>query len=227
MKRSPDRTEIVIFVLAAALSVFLGAAVAFSSGGLPSFLSNDPASVDTNHSTTSGDTSQSTIVSESAKQSEQEKTLSVSNAEATPIGELRDAEDFDPPPGDGEEHSEEVAFAVDGDPTTTWSTEQYSGGLAAVGKDGVGVAADAGSAVKASELVVETETPGWSGEVYAANQPARDLAGWGDPVGSISKAANNETVPVRLSEPARYYLVWITDLGEGDTVELSEIRLLG
>ncbi|HET8975483.1 MAG TPA: hypothetical protein VFN15_02545 [Solirubrobacterales bacterium] len=140
--------------------------------------------------------------------------------------ELTGAEAFDPPPGDGQEHSEDVAFATDGDPTTTWSTEHYPGGLAAAGKDGVGLALDADSAVKASELRLKTNTPGWSGEVYAANQQAGDLAGWGEPVGSITRTSADETVPLELSEPARYYLVWITDLGNGDTVELSEIRLL-
>ena len=219
MKNPSDR---IAFVLAMALSVFAGVAIASLSGGPPSFLSGGSPSVDTG---------QSTAGSESAIQDEQKKTLSVPSvsvpkAVATPIG-LKGAGDFDPPPGDGEEHPEEVAFAVDGDPTTTWSTETYPGGLAAYDKDGVGLAVDAGKAVKASELEVKTVTPGWSGEVYAANQQAGDLAGWGEPVGSISKASKNETVPLELSEPARYYLVWITDLGNGDAVKLSEIRLLG
>src|SRR5215204_4988917 len=132
-----------------------------------------------------------------------------SKPKATPIGELTGAEDFDPPPGDQEEHSEEVALAVDGDPSTAWTTEKYSGGFAGVGKEGVGLIVDAGSTVQARELEVDTQTPGWSGEVYAANQQAPDLAGWGKPVGSISNATEAETVPIKLSEPSRYYLVWI------------------
>ena len=77
-----------------------------------------------------------------------------------------------------------------------------------------------------SELELETQMPGWSGEVYAANQQAHDLAGWGQPVGTIAKASADETVSLELSGPARYYLVWITDLGNDNTVELGEIRLL-
>src|SRR5215217_7187255 len=42
----------------------------------------------------------------------------------------------DPPPGDGSEHSDEVAFAVDRDKSTTWSTESYSGGT--LNKPGIG-----------------------------------------------------------------------------------------
>jgi eukaryotic-like serine/threonine-protein kinase len=231
MKHPRDHPDIVVYALAATVSVLLGVGVVF--------LTDRPPSV------ASGDSSQATAASESARQDGQQKAVSMppahaaesqspgrspgipkSRTQAPSIGELRAAEDFDPPPGDGEEHSQEVAFAVDGDPTTTWSTEQYPGGLPGVGKDGVGLAVDAGSPIKASELELETKTPGWSGEVYAANQQARDLAGWGEPVGSISKASADETVPLELTEPAHYYLVWITDLGNGDTVELSEIRLL-
>src|SRR6202011_3923420 len=36
------------------------------------------------------------------------------------------AHDFDPPPGDGGEHPEDVQFAIDGDPGTAWQTESYS-----------------------------------------------------------------------------------------------------
>jgi hypothetical protein len=226
-----DHTTIVIYALAATVSVVLGVGIVFLTDRPPSV-----ASVDSSHAT---------AASESARQDEQQKTVSVppahaaesqplgrspeipkSKTEATSIGELKGAQAFDPPPGDGEEHSQAVAFAVDGDPNTAWSTEQYPGGLTGVGKDGVGLAVDGGSPVKASELELATKTPGWSGEVYAANQQAHDLAGWGEPVGSISKASADETVPLELTEPARYYLVWITDLGNGDKVELSEIRLL-
>ena len=81
--------------------------------------------------------------------------------------------------------------------------------------------------MNANELKLDTQTPGWSGEVYAANQQAPDLAGWGKPVGSISNASEAETVPMELSEPARYYLIWITDVGSGPTVAINEIRLFG
>ena len=229
MKHPRDHTEIVVYVLAATVSVLLGAGVVFLSGRPPS-----------------ADSSQAKAVSESARQGGRQKTVSVpppshavasqspgrspgipkSKTEAASIGEMKGADDFDPPPGDGEEHSQAVAFAVDGDPTTTWSTEQYPGGLSGVGKDGVGLAVDAGGPVKASELELEAEMPGWSGEVHAANQQAHDLTGWGEPVGTISKASADETVALELSEPARYYLVWITDLGNDNTVELSEVRVL-
>jgi eukaryotic-like serine/threonine-protein kinase len=146
------------------------------------------------------------------------------------IGELAGADDFDPPPGDEEEHGNEVRLAIDTNRTgTSWTTESYSAGLAGVGKDGVGISVDAGEEVEAAELEVVTPTPGWSGEVYAANEQADDLEGWGSPVGTIddagSDAEGTQTVPLELDGPARYYLVWITDLGENDAVEISDVRL--
>ncbi|MGI8460903.1 MAG: protein kinase domain-containing protein [Solirubrobacterales bacterium] len=147
---------------------------------------------------------------------------------SAPISEqLTGADDFDPPPGDEEEHSEEARLAIDNDPTTAWTTEQYSSGLAGVGKEGVGISVDAGSAVEPAELRVVTPTPGWSGEIYAANESPDDLAGWGDPVGSIANAAEDDTIALERTEPAQYYLLWITDLATNDAVEISDIRLLG
>ena len=138
------------------------------------------------------------------------------------------ATDFDPEgTGTAGEHPEEVRFATDGNPTgTAWTTEDYSAGLAGL-KSGVGIYVDAGEPVEASELKVVTPTPGWTGEVYASNEEPDDLAGWGEPVGSVSNAGEDETVSLDVPEDAQYYLLWITDLGDNSTVEISDIRLLG
>ena len=48
--------------------------------------------------------------------------------------------DFDPE-GDVSEHPESVAAATDGDPATSWTTEEYEN----FDKDGVGIMLDAGS----------------------------------------------------------------------------------
>jgi eukaryotic-like serine/threonine-protein kinase len=146
------------------------------------------------------------------------------------IGNLAGADDFDPPPGDEEEHSNEVRLAIDTDSTgTSWTTESYSAGLSGVGKEGVGISVDAGEPVEAKELEVVTPTPGWTGEVYAAAEPADDIEGWGEPVGTIEDAGEDaegtETVPLDTAEAAQYYLVWITDLGPRDAVEISDIRI--
>src|SRR3954467_3751439 len=92
---------------------------------------------------------------------------------------------FDPPPGDGSEHSDEVAFAVDRDKTTTWSTESYRGGT--LNKPGVGLYVDASPGVAAGALQVSTPHDGWAASVYAARSgPPDKLDDW-------TQLAANET----------------------------------
>jgi eukaryotic-like serine/threonine-protein kinase len=148
--------------------------------------------------------------------------------------ELAGAEDFDPEGGDGE-HPEEVPLAIDGNPTgTSWVTETYTGTepeMEAQGKTGVGLIVDAGSPVEARQLVITTEDPGWSGEVYAAAEgPPEDLAGWGEPIGTIPETGEETTVELNTTE-AQYFLIWITVLTEnpedaGFFATISNVELL-
>jgi tRNA A-37 threonylcarbamoyl transferase component Bud32 len=147
---------------------------------------------------------------------------------------LQGANDFDPLGDNLEENPSLVGLAVDGNPTTYWRTETYTSGPVlqdAAGKDGVGIYVDAGSPVKATQMIVQSRTPGWSGEVYAASSgPPDNLAGWGDLIGSVDGASTKETVPLHPSAPARYYLLWITSLSQvsdGYRVEIGEITLSG
>src|SRR5215211_6406278 len=97
------------------------------------------------------------------------------------LTDLQGANDFDPLSLDGvnEEHPEEVKFAVDGNPTTAWSTETYT--VDNLGKDGVGLYVDAGKPVAAERLEVQTDTPGWDMEVYgtAEDPPPDSIEEWG------------------------------------------------
>jgi hypothetical protein len=156
-----------------------------------------------------------------------------SEAKAPPAAPLRPvkllaAKDFDPPPaGDGEEHASDVHNVIDGNRSTTWSTETYSGGT--LPKPGVGIYVTAESPVAARRLEVLSTTPGWTAQVYAApTTPAPTLAGWGKPVARLG-GKDKETVPLRTPSGRRYrsYLVWIDKLPPAGKVELSEIRLLG
>jgi serine/threonine-protein kinase len=153
-----------------------------------------------------------------------------------PSGELipvASAEDFDPE-GDSEEHGDEVQFAIDDDPSSSWPTETYDTGPAVVdaaGKSGVGLVLDAGEPVEATELGISSATGGWSFEVYAAESgPPTDLAGWGPPVAEASEVATDASVELGLDGPAQYYLIWITQLAEVDEgfrVEITGASLSG
>jgi eukaryotic-like serine/threonine-protein kinase len=154
---------------------------------------------------------------------------------STPLGgpvDLQHAQAFDPPPGDGEEHSSDVSLAIDGNPDTTWTTETYDGSPIiqdAVGKPGVGLIVDAGKPVTGRTLTIRSDTGGWSLAVYgAATGPPTTLQGWGSPIGKADDVSSEQTVELTATSPFRYYLLWITKLASsqsGYNVAIGEVGL--
>ena len=126
---------------------------------------------------------------------------------------------YDPPPGDGTEHDDTVGNATDGDPATYWNTEHYDGGL---NKPGVGLVLDAGAPKRLTKLLVRTDTPGFSATIKSSNSSSGGFA----PVSKSQTAAFNTTFALSGGS-ARYYLVWITDLGPNSSVELNEVTAKG
>jgi hypothetical protein len=87
---------------------------------------------------------------------------------------------------------------------------------------------DASPGVAATEMVVRTTTPGWSGDVYAATDgPPDDISGW-TKVGAIPSAKKSNTIELDTAGvKSRYYLVWITKLPEGEErATISDLALL-
>ena len=151
-------------------------------------------------------------------------------AEGTDI-QLVSAQDFDPD-GDGEEHPDDAANAVDGDLGTGWSTETYTAAANvedAAGKPGVGLIVDAGEPVQGTALSITSARGGWSADIYAADAgPPTALEGWGEPVGQVEDASEDQLVELSVPSDARYYLIWITSLAgsPGDySAQLDEIGL--
>jgi len=154
-------------------------------------------------------------------------------ASGTPI-RLAHADDFDPPPGDEDEHGTEVGAAIDPDPNTTWTTETYvsSPNLEdAAGKPGVGLIVEAAKPVTARQMTIESQDGGWDATIYGATNRPTTLQGWGSSIGSVSGADTDATIQLDEKE-ARYFLIWITKLspigGPGDyKVEISDVTLNG
>ena len=120
--------------------------------------------------------------------------------------ELQGAASFDPqPPGDGEEHSERVQDATDGDPATYWTTENYNTFF----KPGVGLVLDAGEPRELSQIAITTDTPGFTAEIRAGQlrRTARSTP-WSARPGRSSEST---TWDLDGAE-AQYYAVWITEL---------------
>jgi serine/threonine-protein kinase len=137
------------------------------------------------------------------------------------------AKDFDPPPGDGQEHSREADAILDRNPATTWSTESYQGGQFSGGKQGVGIFIDAKPSAAARVMEIQTPTPGWQGKVYVAKSgPPGTLDGW-QQVAPIDMKAKKERIQLDTAgQRFRYYLIWITKLPPGkENAEISEVVL--
>jgi serine/threonine protein kinase len=153
----------------------------------------------------------------------------------TPSGgpiQLQSAQAFDPPPGDGQEHSSDVKLAIDSNPDTTWTTETYDGSPIiqdAVGKPGVGLIVDAGKPVTGRTLTIRSDTGGWNMQVYgAATGPPTTLDGWGQPIGQADNVSTDQTVELTATTPFRYYLLWITKLATsatGYSVAIGDVQL--
>jgi serine/threonine-protein kinase len=147
---------------------------------------------------------------------------------SVPLGQ-RAAEDFDPLGSNGE-HPRETSALVDGDASTTWSTENYEAGQ--LGKDGVGVIIDAspGGGVAAKRLEIRTPTPGFKASVWVADSglpktPPPD--GWTRVSSESVDVGSRERIDLDTAGNRHgRYLVWITKLPpEAESAEISEILL--
>jgi len=147
------------------------------------------------------------------------------------------AHDYNPF-GTGPENRDLIGNVVDGDPNTTWSTEQYyDGTLQKPGGVGLGVYLDAAPRVLAKAIEIQTPTPGFAVQIYVGDKPRFELPygdstplsarGWQGPVGTSAHVRNGERIPLALAGQAhRYYLVWLTTLPPGmESATIAELTL--
>ncbi len=133
---------------------------------------------------------------------------------------------FDPPPGDGIEHDDELPFLVDGDPATLWNTENYNTNLFGGLKPGVGVVLQLSGAAKLEELRVTSPSGGWAAVVLVAATPQATRQAWGEPVATKKGIAEGTTTFDLGGRTGGAVLLWITDLGAGKSVvSIGELRL--
>ena len=139
------------------------------------------------------------------------------------------AHDYNPlaPGSDKSQHPYQVGDAIDRNPSTAWTTEEYYNGLQ---KAGVGLYVTTSPPVKATQMVIDTSTPGFAATIYGRNTPpAADrfdvgAGGWVK-LGAAPAVANPQTIMLASTTSYRYYLVWITGLGNHNQVALNEVAL--
>jgi hypothetical protein len=147
------------------------------------------------------------------------------------------AHDYNPF-GTGPENRDLIGNVVDGDPNTTWSTEQYyDGTLRKAGGVGLGVYLDAKPRVLAKALEIQTPTPGFAVQIFVGDHPQLELPygdsmpltarGWQGPVGKSTHVRSGERIALALDgHPHRYYLVWLATLPPGmQSAAIAELTL--
>ena len=134
--------------------------------------------------------------------------------------------DFDPPPGNGEEHHAQVNRVIDGT-AAAWSTFGYTRADFGGQKPGVGLVFDLGSARPVGRIEISTPDPGWTAEWRTG-----DSAGTAADDFATQKTFTAAGTPVTFSPrvTARYWLLWITrlvDSGSGGSfpwqAQVSEV----
>jgi hypothetical protein len=126
------------------------------------------------------------------------------------------ADDFDPPPGNGEENSGRTNLAIDGDPSTEWRTVLYRGRADLGGlKDGVGLILDLGSVQSVQEVELDLLGEGTDLEIRAASGAVDSAPESLDDFEVVAKGADlGSEATLKLDERVRtrYLLVWLTSL---------------
>ena len=120
------------------------------------------------------------------------------------------------PYGDNSEHDDQAPNAIDGDPGTYWNTEHYNGALP---KRGVGLVVGLAAARKLTQLVVRSDTPGFTATIESGSRATGPFV----PVSSSRDVGGLTTFTLK-GGAAQYYVVWITDLGTNSSVEINEVK---
>jgi hypothetical protein len=138
--------------------------------------------------------------------------------------EVKAADDFDPH-GGGEEHSEQVGLAFDGNPSTAWNTEGYNSSLQALNKAGVGLVFDLGGSVSVDRVVLKGSAD-MTVELRATDQTGADENSF--ELIDEKTTAGTTTFDVG-GQSARYWLLWITSLpgGGGGSGSIAEVEFFG
>jgi hypothetical protein len=139
-----------------------------------------------------------------------------SSAPSAQQATITGATSFDPL-GDGTESPDLVGNAIDGDPGTSWSTEQYDS-FPDGPKDGVGLALSLDGEFDVSKVTVDTQQRGWGASIYVSDQPVGNLtrlSDWGDVRASASDIDRTSHTFGFSGVKGQSVLVWLTQLPAG------------
>ena len=121
------------------------------------------------------------------------------------------------PDGDRSENGGDAPLATDGSPVTAWKSERYRGTFR---KAGVGLVVDAGRPVKATRVVVTTETPGYEAEIRVGSSATGPFVSVAGP-----KTTSPRTAFALRPRSGRYLMVWITSMPTERAAAVNEIAV--
>ena len=121
------------------------------------------------------------------------------------------------PEGDQSENDSSAGLATDGILSTAWKSERYRRSFV---KSGVGLVVDAGRPVKATRLVVATDTPGYTADVRVGSSST-------GPFVAVSKEQPTSARTTFMLTPrsGRYLMLWITSMPDGGAAAVNEITV--
>ena len=145
---------------------------------------------------------------------------------------IAEARDFDPPPGDGSEGSDETRLAIDGKGDTAWTTERYETAQFGQLKEGVGLWIGFEREATIQRVTISSPIEGWTFQLKPAPSPDSP----GDPLSGLSGATSftahrSQPVVVELDGVATSGLmIWVTGLGPaggGFAAAIGEVVVTG
>lgn len=164
------------------------------------------------------------------------------NSSTTPLGPKMSfsAADFDPQ-GNLQENPDQVKYALDGNPSTSWPTSTYLQQFGPKGlKLGVGLVLDLHQSSKVTSVQLTLVGDGSAGSIYVLpNQPglSASTVGSGNPVtmAGVAPAASgpwstHQTITLPAGTQGRYVVVWFTALpnvGGSYRGAIAEVNVTG
>ncbi len=140
------------------------------------------------------------------------------------------ATDLDPQGDPPTENAEDAALAVDGDPATSWGTENYFDQFGPSGlKTGVGLTIDLGATRDVSSVELQLGGSPTDVTLYLADTEPQAVAGL-DEVASETATSEELTFDLESPTSGRYLVVWLTSLpqtGAGFRGEIADVKVLG
>ena len=92
------------------------------------------------------------------------------------------------------------------------------------GREAIGLNALEKLKRRVARVEVDTPTKDWSAQVFVADAPAADLAGWGQPVRTVTDVSSSQKIALG-DRHGSAVLLWLTNVGQGGKFELSELRV--